>query len=163
ATHSTAVKLHAYSRANFDAAAVDFDAEHLAPLYRLRPHTIGQSYGLAVARRLGLPEEIIAAAEASMGAGSAELSDPLQPLETERAQLRDELARLREREQSLAEQERRARAATERAREVGDAERKRLREETSAVVEEFRREGNELLREMKTQTRSRADLTAFAT
>jgi len=27
ATHSTAVKLHAYSRAGFDAAAVDFDPE----------------------------------------------------------------------------------------------------------------------------------------
>jgi len=50
ATHSTAVKLHAYSQAGFEAAAVDFDAEHLAPLYRLKPHTIGQSYGLAVAR-----------------------------------------------------------------------------------------------------------------
>ncbi|HYL57625.1 MAG TPA: hypothetical protein VEU51_02055, partial [Candidatus Acidoferrales bacterium] len=35
ATHSTAVKLHAYSQAGFEAAAVDFDAEHLAPLYRL--------------------------------------------------------------------------------------------------------------------------------
>ena len=30
ATHSTAVKLHAYSQAGFEAAAVDFDAEHLA-------------------------------------------------------------------------------------------------------------------------------------
>ena len=63
ATHSTAVKLHAYSRAGFEAAAVDFDPERLTPLYRLKPHTIGQSYGLAVARRLGLPPEIVAAAE----------------------------------------------------------------------------------------------------
>ena len=30
ATHSTAVKLHAYSRAGFEASAVDFDAENLA-------------------------------------------------------------------------------------------------------------------------------------
>src|ERR1700676_4220203 len=52
ATHSTAVKLHAYSQAGFEASAVDFDADQLAPLYRLKPHTIGQSYGLAVARRL---------------------------------------------------------------------------------------------------------------
>ena len=74
ATHSTAVKLHAYSRAGFEAAAVDFDPERLAPLYRLKPHTIGQSYGLAVARRLGLPEEIIARREQSMGAGTVELT-----------------------------------------------------------------------------------------
>ncbi len=49
ATHSTAVKLHAYSGHDFDVAAVDFDPEHLIPLYRLKPGTIGQSYGLAVA------------------------------------------------------------------------------------------------------------------
>ena len=55
ATHSAAIKLHAYSRAGFEASAVDFDADNLQPLYRLKPHTIGQSYGLAVAERLGLP------------------------------------------------------------------------------------------------------------
>ena len=32
---------------------------NLQPLYRLKPHTIGQSYGLAVAERLGLPAEIV--------------------------------------------------------------------------------------------------------
>jgi DNA mismatch repair protein MutS2 len=98
ATHSTAVKLHAYSRAGFDAAAVDFDAEHLAPLYRLKPHTIGQSYGLAVARRLGLPEEVVAAAEAALPAGSAELAEALQRLEQERSQVRTQIERLGERE-----------------------------------------------------------------
>src|SRR5205085_2959513 len=72
ATHSTAVKLHAYSKAGFDAAAVDFDPEQLTPLYRLKPHTIGQSYGLAVARRLGLPDGIVAAAEAALPTGSTE-------------------------------------------------------------------------------------------
>src|SRR5262249_46526219 len=77
ATHSTAVKLHAFSRAGFDAAAVDFDEERLLPLYRLKPHTIGQSYGLAVAQRLGLPNEIIDAARDALGGGSAELESAI--------------------------------------------------------------------------------------
>src|SRR5271170_4736341 len=102
ATHSTAVKLHAYSQAGFEAAAVDFDAEHLAPLYRLKPHTIGQSYGLAVARRLGLPEEIIRAAEQSMGTGTVELTDSLKRLDAERAKLNAQIEKLRAREASLA-------------------------------------------------------------
>ena len=103
ATHSTAVKLHAYSQAGFEAAAVDFDAEHLAPLYRLKPHTIGQSYGLAVARRLGLPEEIIRAAEQSMGTGTVELTDSLKRLDAERAKLNVQLEKLRDRELNLAQ------------------------------------------------------------
>src|SRR5579863_1786251 len=106
ATHSTAVKLHAYSRAGFEAAAVDFDPERLTPLYRLKPHTIGQSYGLAVARRLGLPAEIVTAAEAALPAGSAELAEALRRLEEERARLHTHTERLRERERALTDRER---------------------------------------------------------
>src|SRR5258708_17777423 len=94
ATHSTAVKLHAYSQAGFEASAVDFDADRLAPLYRLKPHTIGQSYGLAVARRLGLPEEIIRAAEQSMGTGTVELTDSLKRIDPHRSPLNPHTALL---------------------------------------------------------------------
>ena len=97
ATHSTAVKLHAYSRSGFEVAAVDFDPERLAPLYRLKPHTIGQSYGLAVARRLGLPEEIIKGAQAAMGESTIELETAIERLEQQRASLEEEIARARER------------------------------------------------------------------
>src|ERR1700733_13613868 len=127
ATHSTAVKLHAYSQAGFEAAAVDFDAEHLAPLYRLKPHTIGQSYGLAVARRLGLPPEIVAAAEAALPAGSAELAEALRRLEEERARLHTHTERLRERERALAEREHETAEAAERARIRAETERDRVR------------------------------------
>jgi DNA mismatch repair protein MutS2 len=161
ATHSTAVKLHAYSQARFEAAAVDFDAEHLVPLYRLRPHTIGQSYGLRVARRLGLPDEIIAAAEAAMGAGSAELEQALRRLEEERAKLRDASERARQREEALAAEERAAVEAAESARERAEHERSRLRAETTAMVEDLRREGSALLAEIKAERRTRADLGRF--
>jgi DNA mismatch repair protein MutS2 len=163
ATHSTAVKLHAYSRASFDAAAVDFDPEHLAPLYRLKPHTIGQSYGIAVARRLGLPEPIIAAAQDAMGDGSAELSEALKKLEAERARLAEETEKLRERERSLWEQERAAHEAEENARVRLETERTRLRAEVAELIGELRREGGDLMAELKTRAKARPDLTGFIT
>src|SRR5208282_4478954 len=103
ATHSTAVKLHAYSRAGYEAAAVDFDPERLVPLYRLKPHTIGQSYGLVVARRLGLPEEIIKSAQAVMGESTLELETAIERLEQQRAVLEEEITRARTRSAELAE------------------------------------------------------------
>jgi DNA mismatch repair protein MutS2 len=163
ATHSTAVKLHAYSQSGFEAAAVDFDAEHLTPLYRLKPHTIGQSYGLAVARRLGLPEEIIRAAEESMGAGSIELSDALRRLDAERAKLNSQAEKFREREISLAAAERDARESAEKARERADADRKRLRAEVAELIEELRRDGAALMDELKSRAKSRTDLKGFVT
>jgi DNA mismatch repair protein MutS2 len=163
ATHSTAVKLHAYSQARFEAAAVDFDADRLEPLYRLKPHTIGQSYGLAVARRLGLPEEIISAAEQSMGAGSIELTDALKRLDGERAKLNAQAEKLREREASLALTEEEILQDTEKTRAHAELERKRLRAEVAELIEELRRDGAALMDELKTQAKSRTDLKGFVT
>ncbi|HYK65954.1 MAG TPA: endonuclease MutS2 [Patescibacteria group bacterium] len=163
ATHSTAVKLHAYSQAGFEAAAVDFDADRLAPLYRLKPHTIGQSYGLAVARRLGLPEEIIRAAEQSMGAGTIELTDALKRLEAERARLNAQLEKLREREASLASLELRLNQDAEKTRERTDAERQRLRTQVADLIEELRRDGAALMDELKKGAKARTDLKGFIT
>lgn len=159
ATHSTAIKLHAYSRAGFDAAAVDFDPEHLTPLYRLKPHTIGQSYGLAVARRLGLPDEIVAAAEAVLPAGTAELSEALNRLEAERARLDDQTARLHGQEIALAEHEREALAAAERMRTRAEAERERLRSEGAQLLAEFRREGAATLADLKSGAKGRREFS----
>ena len=163
ATHSTAVKLHAYSQAGFEAAAVDFDAERLEPLYRLKPHTIGQSYGLAVARRLGLPEEIIRAAEQSMGAGTLELTDALKRLDGERAKLNAQAEKLREREAGLARIEQEVLQSAEKTRERGELERKRLRAEVADLIEALRRDGAALMDELKTRTKSRTDLKGFIT
>jgi DNA mismatch repair protein MutS2 len=163
ATHSTAVKLHAYSQAGFEAAAVDFDAEHLAPLYRLKPHTIGQSYGLAVARRLGLPEEIIRAAEQSMGTGTVELTDSLKRLDAERAKLTAQLEKLRERELNMAQTEQDVLQQAEKAHARAEADRKRLRAEVTDLIEELRRDGAALMDELKTREKSRTDLKGFVT
>src|SRR5215472_4422028 len=163
ATHSTAVKLHAYSRAGFEAAAVDFDPERLVPLYRLKPHTIGQSYGLAVASRLGLPGEIVAAAREALGTGSIELEQAIERLESERTRLARETQRLQESRATAERESGEARGQADRARHRAEAERTRMRAEVSGVIEELRREGSEVLRELKTRAKGRGDLAAFVT
>ena len=158
ATHSTAVKLHAYSRAGFDAAAVDFDPERLTPLYRIKPHTIGQSYGLAVARRLGLPAQIVDAAEAALPAGSAELAEALRRLEEERTQIRMQAEGLHRREQTLAMREREFADSSERERERAVGERERVRREGAHAIEELRREGSAVIAEIKAGSKGRREL-----
>jgi len=163
ATHSTAVKLHAYSRAGLESAAVDFDAETLEPRFKLKPHTVGQSYGLAVARRLGLPEEIVKAAEAARPSGAGELENALKRLEDERAGFVHRSEELRNRESALAERYRLALREVERAREQASVERERNREEVRNLIAELRRDGTAILEGLRTQAKSRRDLTAFVT
>ncbi len=161
ATHSTAVKLNAYSRSDFEVAAVDFDPERLVPLYRLKPHTIGQSYGLVVARRLGLPEEIITGAQAAMGESVVELQSVLERLEQQRSSLEQETNLARESATELAALRHEAAEAEERARVRAERERKRLGDEVMALIVELRREGDELLRELKSGAKSRRELGQF--
>ncbi|HUY17930.1 MAG TPA: endonuclease MutS2 [Candidatus Binataceae bacterium] len=163
ATHATAVKLYAYSSGGFEAAAVDFDPERLTPLYRLKPHTIGESYGLAVARRLGLPDEIIRAAEAARGEATVQLDRVLRQLEEERKALGREREQLVERERELARLEERALAAREREREKFEAEGERLRSEAQSLISDLRRQGVDLAREIRQQTKPRSALSSMLT
>ncbi len=62
-THDPAVKRWASRAPGVCCARMAFDPQTLAPLYRLELGASGESCGLAVARRLGLPEAILSRAE----------------------------------------------------------------------------------------------------
>ncbi|HVA39647.1 MAG TPA: Smr/MutS family protein, partial [Candidatus Binataceae bacterium] len=158
ATHSAAIKLHAYSRAGFEASAVDFDADNLQPLYRLKPHTIGQSYGLAVAERLGLPGEIVSAAREAMPAGAAEVERVLGLLEAERDEVRAEAERLRTEHRRAAEREAEAEEATRRGRARIQSERERVVAEGKALIAELRRESAIIAEEVKAGRKAQREL-----
>jgi DNA mismatch repair protein MutS2 len=61
-THIGDLKTYAFTNPRAQNAAVEFDQETLRPLYRLRIGDIGQSNALQIARRLHLPEHLVARA-----------------------------------------------------------------------------------------------------
>jgi DNA mismatch repair protein MutS2 len=63
-THLDALKDVAARSPHLQNGALEFDAASLTPTFRLVQGAPGRSYGLVVARRLGLPEPILAEAEA---------------------------------------------------------------------------------------------------
>jgi DNA mismatch repair protein MutS2 len=161
ATHSTAVKLYAYGSAELESAAVDFDEHELTPRFALRAHTVGQSFGLAVAERLGLPAELIAAAKAARPAGSAELEDALRRLEEQRSELARQTDAMRIGEHEQREAHEKALAAAEQATQRAVAERDSVRAEFRRMVAEFNREGARLLAELKSSRRPRGEIRRF--
>ena len=164
ATHYTPVKLWALHEPRVALAAVDVDPATFEPRYRLVYGSIGDSLGLATARRLALPEDVLAAAEAARGDPARALADAIASLDTQRRRLEDERRAVAEERAALAEQERERAAlvaelrARRRARwEVELAEARRflrtLRAEGRAVLESLRAAPAE----------GRARLAAFAT
>jgi DNA mismatch repair protein MutS2 len=161
ATHSTIVKLYAQGRDDIELAAVDFDAEQLIARYKLKPHTIGPSYGIEVARRLGLPQAIIQRALAVEPERNVLLEQALRSLEEERGRL---IARTAELEQEKADTERERHhliEETKRARERLNREHQRLNARAEALLTELNQQAAELLAQLKAGSKRRADVATF--
>ncbi len=68
-THIGDLKTYAFTNPRAENAAVEFDLETLRPRYRLHIGDIGQSNALQIARRLALPEHIVARASRYLAEG----------------------------------------------------------------------------------------------
>ncbi|MEO2064890.1 MAG: endonuclease MutS2 [Desulfurobacteriaceae bacterium] len=142
-THFTPVKLYAYKDDYYDVASVLFDEESLKPLYKLAYGVVGKSYALIVAKRYGIPEEVIETARSLMGAEDRMAEEIIEALEREYRKLVEE----------RREVERLKRELSKREEELREKERK-LREEHSRKLDEFieelRKKTEEILRERET-------------
>ncbi len=61
-THLSILKAYAINNERVDNASVEFDTATLSPTYHLRIGTPGESHAIAVAKKLGMPRRITAAA-----------------------------------------------------------------------------------------------------
>lgn len=80
-THISPLKNLGYTVPGIENASVEFDIATLRPTHKLLIGTPGSSNALAIAKRLGLPDEVITSAEKSSGDGddgAAELINQLQ-------------------------------------------------------------------------------------
>jgi DNA mismatch repair protein MutS2 len=159
-THLTPVKLLALADSAYQVAAVGFDMETLTPHYQLHYDTVGQSLGLPMARRLGLPEEVCRAAEATIPSEARQLSQAIAQLEGTRAAFEHERAQaIAEREQAVAFRSQQQALLAE----LEDKKRRLWRDELAeakTLVRRFREEGREVIAHMRaTQPRARQELT----
>jgi DNA mismatch repair protein MutS2 len=159
-THYERLKLLAIREpGRFVNASVGFDLERLLPTFRVLLGVPGPSSALTVARRLGLPETVLAYAASLLDDERLQVDELLQQVITER----DGLITAR------AEVERERGALIERAREVQRREAALLQQSKSkkqkayeAAASELRALHAELAEQRKTLRRAGADVPALA-
>ena len=95
-THLGALKALASETAGVVNGSLHFDAERLEPTYRFQKGAPGRSYGLAIARRLGVAEDVLRAAEAMVSPGERSLDALLEAAEAREHALADAQAALSE-------------------------------------------------------------------
>jgi DNA mismatch repair protein MutS2 len=100
-THLGALKELASHEPGVVNASLQFDAATLTPTYRFLKGVPGRSYGLAIARRLGVPRHVLDDAEARVPAGERKLDELLAAVEQRERQLRSDQAQATERQEEL--------------------------------------------------------------
>jgi len=168
-THLGALKQLAAETVGIVNASLQFDAETLTPTYRLLKGVPGRSYGLAIARRLGVAADVLAEAERGvpeaertldrllasveargreMDARAAELENRAAQLDVQRQNLADLAAletELRAREKAMDKDAReRARAYLLEARKTVEAA---LGQARAAVTEATAKEARRMVEE----------------
>lgn len=86
-THLGALKTLASDHAGIVNGSLQFDAATLSPTYQFTKGIPGRSYGLAIARRLGVAPEVVARADALVPGGERALDQLLASVETRREAL----------------------------------------------------------------------------
>ena len=99
-THHAAVKNFGYTRSGAVNASVAFDAETMKPTYSIIEGVPGESHAIEIAQSMGLPAEIIKAAESFYDNSDTSVSGMIRELEKRQFQIL-------ERDKKLAEEEKR--------------------------------------------------------
>jgi len=160
-THLTDIVGFVHRRDGMVNASMEFDRETLTPLYRLKKGEPGQSHALEIARRYGLPDDVIERAHGMLGRMETEFHSLLDELKSQRMKYEDTLADLERRGRILAGEER---ILAER-REGWERERRESREkayrEARDIVSGVKREVNALLEEARRE-RNRTSMKKIA-
>lgn len=90
-SHLSPLKLFALETPGLKNASMGFDVDTLSPTYALLVGQPGRSYALAIAQRMGLPDDVLERATTLLGEDAGIMERMLEGLERERADLAAQL------------------------------------------------------------------------
>lgn len=148
-THYTELKAFAYSTPGLENAAVEFDVDTLSPTYRLLMGVPGRSNAFAIARRLGLDEDIIVKARNFTAQDEDSIEGMINRIEKEEYALLQEREDVRREKDSVEKLE----EELKRIRQEEAQKQKKLLEDTyqkaQSLLRSIREEGQKMLKEIR--------------
>ena len=137
-THYSNLKYYASNARGIQNGAMTFDVQNIRPLFRLEMGKPGSSFAVEIARKIGLPEEIIRSASEKAGSDHINIERQLREIARDRRyweQKRDKIRQAEKRVDELSEK-------YQSELETLKAERSRLLREAKAEARQITAEAN---------------------
>jgi DNA mismatch repair protein MutS2 len=144
-THYPELKAYAFATPGVENASVEFDVQTLAPTYRLMTGVPGRSNALAIAGRLGMPQEILEVASGMLDPDELRVDSLLQDIRRRR----DEADAYLQRAHAEEEQARGLRDTAARELQQAEYARREARTEALAEAESELEEARETLKRLR--------------
>ncbi|GAB6078128.1 endonuclease MutS2 [Hydrogenobaculum acidophilum] len=148
-THHTPIKLWAVNSDYYEPATLMFDKDTLRPLYRVVYGTIGESMGIEVARRFGIPKDVILEAQKLLGENTLEYQGLMEKLNELTKEYHDKMELLEKHRQELELLKRKYESLIEEMEKAKQEAWKNTVKEANEYLEQLRKEAQEFLSGLK--------------
>lgn len=160
-THYSNIKYFAGSHEGVENGAMMFDVQNIRPLFRLQMGEPGSSFAVEIARKIGLPAQIIDAASRKAGSDHINLEKQLRDIARDRRYWEQKRDRIRITDRKVEELEQTY------ARQLADIKQERnrilheAREEARALVAEANKQIENTIRVIR-ESQAEKEMTRFA-
>ncbi len=139
-THYSNIKYYASSTEGIANGAMTFDVQNIRPLFRLEMGKPGSSFAVEIARKIGLPEDIIRAASDKVGSDHINIEKQLREIARDKRYWEQKRDRIRQTDRKVEELE------TNYSEQLS-----KIRAERSEIIRKAKAEAKELLAEANKQ------------
>lgn len=147
-THYAELKVYAMTTPGVENASCEFDVETLAPTYHLLVGIPGKSNAFAIARRLGISEEIIQDAAARVDAENVRFEDVLTKLDHQRQEMEKEQRQAAQLRREMEEASAKAQAYRDQLQKEKEKAEASAKAQARAILDDARRTADQVFQEL---------------